>query len=115
MVRSCGADGLDSSLVTIHDPESPTGPVRTCIGCRGKVTKRELLRIVAGDGTVVPDPGGSAAGRGAHLHPTVACFELAVRKRVFSRALRYAGGSGGALDLTQLEQYLARPVRDLPR
>ena len=56
---------------------------------------------------MVPDPGGSAPGRGAHLHPTLACFELATRKRAFARALRHDAGRGqGALDLAGLEQYL---------
>jgi predicted RNA-binding protein YlxR (DUF448 family) len=37
---------------------------------------------------VVPDPDRRAAGRGASLHPTLACFEQAVRRRAFGRALR---------------------------
>ena len=97
--------------MTPHDLRSPTGPVRTCIGCREKAAKRELLRVVAGDGTVVPDPGGSAPGRGAHLHPSLACFELAERRRAFTRALRYDAGAAGALDLSGLEQYLTETVR----
>lgn len=55
---------------------------------------------------MVPDPDGSAPGRGAHLHPTLACFELAGRRRAFTRALRYDAGTGGALELAELEQYL---------
>ena len=57
--------------------------------------KPELLRVVAiGDatGTVLsPDLRGSAGGRGAHLHPTVACLDLAVRRKAFGRALRVHG------------------------
>ena len=45
-----------------------------------------------GQPAVVPDPQGTAPGRGAHLHPTTACYELAVRKRAFGRALRWNGG-----------------------
>jgi uncharacterized protein len=69
------------------------GPVRTCIGCRQRTAKIELLRVVAGSDTdghpaVVPDPRGRADGRGAHLHPTAECLEQAVRRRAFGRALR---------------------------
>ena len=96
--------------MTSHDPRGPHGPVRTCIGCREKVAKRELLRVVAGDGTVVPDPAGSAPGRGAYLHLDPACLELAERRRAFTRALRY-DAAGGALDLSGLEQYLTTTVR----
>jgi uncharacterized protein len=40
---------------------------------------------------VVPDPQGAAPGRGAHLHPTTACYELAVRRKAFGRGLRVSG------------------------
>ena len=64
------------------------GPVRTCIGCRQRAAKEELLRVVAGDGVLVPDPTRRAPGRGAHLHPSPECLELALRRRAFARALR---------------------------
>ena len=74
----------------------PAGVVRTCIGCRQRAAKQELLRVVVRDeGTgpvVVPDPDGRAPGRGAHLHPTPACLGLAQRRRAFPRALRVDGG-----------------------
>ncbi|HWI43531.1 MAG TPA: YlxR family protein [Nocardioides sp.] len=88
-----------------HRPKSPAapeqipspGPVRTCVGCRQRAAKRELLRVTAGSGpdgqpAVVPDPDGTAPGRGAHLHPTTECYELAVRRRAFARALRLGAG-----------------------
>jgi len=54
------------------------------------------LRVTAGSDTdgrpaVVPDPEAIRPGRGAHLHPTTACYDLAVRRRAFSRALRRPG------------------------
>lgn len=54
---------------------------------------------------VVPDPRGTAPGRGAHLHPTTECLELAERKRAFRRALRYEGGK--ALGLDALREYVS--------
>ena len=74
-----------------------------------------MLRLVAGsvDGrpVVLPDPTGSAAGRGAHLHPTTACYELAVKRKAFARALRAAGGQG--LPSDAVAQHLTR-VTDAP-
>jgi uncharacterized protein len=67
---------------------------------------------------VVPDPGGTAPGRGAHLHPTLECFELAERKRAFARALRHdAGGRNGMgpLGLESLRQYLTSSVTEQSR
>ena len=49
-----------------------------------------------GQPVAVPDPLGIAPGRGAHLHPTAACYELAVRKKAFGRALRVPTGVDGA-------------------
>jgi predicted RNA-binding protein YlxR (DUF448 family) len=71
--------------------------VRTCLGCRQRAAKSELLRVVASDRgaglEVVPDPARRAPGRGAHLHPSAECLALALRRRAFPRALRTAGGS----------------------
>ena len=86
-------------------PDDPLreGPVRTCIGCRKRATRRELLRVIAGSdettgrSVVWPDPDGTAPGRVAHLHPTSGCYDLAVRRKAFSRALfpRSRGVEGG--------------------
>ncbi|CAB4724330.1 unannotated protein [freshwater metagenome] len=70
--------------------------------------------MVAGSDThgqpaVVPDPGGTAPGRGAHLHPTAECLDLAVRRKAFARALRIAGGGPG-LSTTPLAEHLTTRV-----
>jgi len=54
---------------------------------------------------VVPDPTATRPGRGAHLHPATACYELAVRRRAFGRALRVQPGA--ALDSAPVATYLA--------
>jgi uncharacterized protein len=115
-VDSSGTVGL-STVAREHgssscpDARTLTGPVRTCVGCRERAAKRELVRVTAGsdvDGhpAVLPDPDGTATGRGAHLHPTAECYELAVRRKAFSRALRFAGDSGAALSSAPLAHYL---------
>ena len=45
---------------------------------------------------VVPDPTATAHGRGAHLHPTSECYDLAVRRKAFTRALRLGAGPSAA-------------------
>ena len=89
-------------------------PVRTCIGCRKRATRRELLRVTAGTDTrgasaVVPDPDGTAPGRGAHLHPTTECFDLAVRRKAFPRALRAGTGLSTALVQEFLDSQAVQP------
>lgn len=94
-------------------------PIRTCIGCRKRAAKRELLRIVAGSDAadqegktgswfVVPDPDCTALGRGAHLHPTAECLALAERRRAFARALRHSTEARGTLSLEWLRKHLGQ-------
>ncbi|MET0819546.1 MAG: YlxR family protein [Aeromicrobium sp.] len=69
--------------------------VRTCIGCRQRSDKADLVRVVAVQGStatvVTPDPHGTLPGRGAHLHPMLRCLDLATRRKAFGRALRVEG------------------------
>jgi len=88
---------IESPMVDSLTDRSTPVPIRTCVGCRTRTTKSELLRVVVGSDAqgqpaVCPDPRGTAPGRGAHLHPTPACYDLAVRRRAFSRALRLREG-----------------------
>ena len=77
-------------------------PVRTCVGCRQRAAAGELLRVVAADGAVVPDPTRRIPGRGAHLHPVVTCLDLAEKRRAFPRALRVAA----PLDVSAVRTHL---------
>ena len=88
---------------TRHTP-SLTGPVRTCVGCRKTDSRSALLRVVAGgDGDLVPDLRRCLPGRGAWLHPTGECFDLAVRRRAFGRALRVSA----PLDTSAVAEWVA--------
>ena len=97
--------------MVVHEHISPArmklDPVRTCVGCRERTSKSELLRVVAGTDTeghlvLVPDPARTAPGRGAHLHPVIACYDLAVRRKAFPRALR----AKGALDSEAVREHI---------
>lgn len=69
-------------------PKPGVEPVRTCVGCRRKGSRSELVRYVLVDGVVTVDPSRSAPGRGAWLHDEAQCGELAARSRALERALR---------------------------
>ena len=71
------------------------GMARTCVGCRRRDVRSALLRVVAerndtGEqiARVVVDQRLRLPGRGAWLHPTPECLDLAVRLKAFGRALR---------------------------
>ncbi|WP_236951934.1 YlxR family protein [Kibdelosporangium phytohabitans] len=81
------------------------------MGCRTRASAEELLRVVAEDGELVPDPRRRHAGRGAWLHPAPACLDSAERKKAFPRALRVQG----PLDTGPVRAHLgseARPTED---
>ena len=92
-------EGLDSEV------RGMTGPIRTCVGCRQATIKADLFRIALVGTTAVPDPAGSASGRGVYVHQNPDCFERAVRKRAFARAFR----TQGALDVEMVRKFLAEP------
>jgi len=68
--------------------KSSRGPVRSCLGCSARRAKRELVRFVNKDGTLVPDLLSLAIGRGAYLCYDKECFLRAFKKNVFARALK---------------------------
>ncbi|MEV5175327.1 YlxR family protein [Streptomyces flaveolus] len=77
-------------------------PERTCVGCRERAAKNDLLRIVESEGACAPDPRGTLPGRGAYVHPALVCLDQAVRRRAFPRALRVPG----PLDTKALRRYV---------
>lgn len=69
-------------------------PQRQCMGCRERMDKRDLIRIVrAPDGTVGLDFSGKAAGRGAYLCPKAECLKKAQRAKSLERALEVGIGA----------------------
>lgn len=58
----------------------------------------------SGAPVALPDPTGTAPGRGAHLHPTPECYDLAARRKAFARALRVGAGLSSA----PVGEYVAR-------
>ncbi|WP_285245415.1 YlxR family protein [Pseudarthrobacter sp. fls2-241-R2A-127] len=71
-------------------------PERTCIGCRKKGQRSQLLRLVAegsGSSAVLVDERRRMAGRGAWLHPNETCLALAIKRRAFGRAFPGATGT----------------------
>ncbi|MEU0988015.1 YlxR family protein [Streptomyces sp. NPDC005953] len=77
-------------------------PERTCVGCRERAAKTDLLRIVVVGGECVPDDRGTLPGRGAYVHPAMDCLDLAVRRRAFPRAFK----AKGPLDTAGVHRHL---------
>jgi predicted RNA-binding protein YlxR (DUF448 family) len=65
-----------------HEPE------RSCVGCRQRAPKAELLRVARTPAGVRVDPQGNAPGRGAYVHRDRGCVDAALRKGALASALR---------------------------
>jgi predicted RNA-binding protein YlxR (DUF448 family) len=64
-------------------------PLRSCVVCRTKRPKRELIRIVkTTDGVVRVDVTGRANGRGAYLCSEPACWVGGVTRGKLSQSLK---------------------------
>jgi hypothetical protein len=107
--RAGRGGALDSPAAT--GQIRPTGPVRTCVGCRERAARDDLLRVVAVEGRLVPDRARHLPGRGASVHPDVRCIDLADTRRAFPRALRLPG----PLDATALREAVQQQDQHSPQ
>ena len=61
-------------------------PQRTCIGCKEKKDKKDLIRIVRNkEGNITLDRTGRANGRGAYICDNIECLEKAIKTKVLAR------------------------------
>jgi len=64
-------------------------PQRSCVVCREKQDKRQLVRLVRQpDGQVAVDPTGKQNGRGAYLCHQPDCWDKALQTDILSKALQ---------------------------
>jgi predicted RNA-binding protein YlxR (DUF448 family) len=69
-------------------------PQRSCIACRAKLPKRELIRVVrTPEGMLEIDLKGKRAGRGAYLCRKWQCSETALQPGRLSQALKCKVGA----------------------
>ncbi|MGI5877045.1 MAG: RNase P modulator RnpM [Christensenellales bacterium] len=64
-------------------------PMRMCVGCREKMPKRSLIRVVRDtEGVVRVDATGKVSGRGAYLCPgSAACLKRAMKSKLLEKNL----------------------------
>ena len=66
-------------------------PLRTCMGCNSKKTKKELVRIVKNkDNNVSIDRTGKLEGRGAYICEDIACLEKVIKSKRLEKVLDIA-------------------------
>jgi len=63
-------------------------PVRTCVACRQKRPKKDLIRVAKKDGQVSLNLSGQGEGRGAYICPKESCFYAKDTRSKLGRALR---------------------------
>lgn len=61
-------------------------PQRTCIGCKTKKDKKDLIRIVKDkEENIFIDRTGKANGRGAYICDDITCLEKAIKSKALQR------------------------------
>jgi len=64
-----------------------TIPQRTCIGCKAKKDKKDLIRIVKDkEGNIFIDRTGKANGRGAYICDDINCLEQAIKSKSLQKS-----------------------------
>jgi hypothetical protein len=80
-------------------------PVRTCVGCRQRGNRSDLVRIANFQGNLSVDSDKKLPGRGSWLHKKTKCLETAVERKAFGRAFREKADLEQVTDLVkQIEQ-----------
>lgn len=84
-------------------------PQRTCLGCRQKKEKTELLRIVCTmGGRVEVDAQAKKPGRGAYLCPLTECWEQGLKVKRLSYVLRVPVDQEAVADLREFGRGLSQ-------
>ena len=66
-------------------------PQRQCMGCRERMDKRQLIRVVrTPEGNVQLDFSGKLGGRGAYICPKAECLKKARKGKALDRSLEVA-------------------------
>ena len=84
---------------------------RTCVGCRQRSQRADLLRIVSKSNVLAFDQHKNMPGRGAWIHPSSDCLDLAIQRNAFGRALKLTkqpDSSGLVFTKEQAETMLAK-------
>ncbi len=70
--------------------ENKKQPLRQCVACREKKSKKDLIRIVklANSDEYVLDPTNKLNGRGAYICNDQKCIDLAVNKKLINRSFK---------------------------
>ncbi|OPX36934.1 MAG: hypothetical protein B1H11_06660 [Desulfobacteraceae bacterium 4484_190.1] len=64
-------------------------PIRTCISCKARRNKKELIRLVLNaQGQVIIDDRGNGQGRGVYVCRGKSCLSALEKRNLLSRAFR---------------------------
>jgi len=77
-------------------------PIRSCIVCRKRTRKRDLLRLVFNGGMVELDRDFKVLARGCYVHSELKCVEGLRKTGLIGRALRLPSDLPGVVEVVEL-------------
>jgi len=77
-------------------------PIRSCIVCRKRATKRDLLRLVFNGGEIKLDRDFRVPARGCYVHSELKCVEGLRKTGLIGRALRLPPNLPGVVEVIEL-------------
>jgi hypothetical protein len=86
--------------------------VRTCVGCRTRRPKADMVRFVVGGGRVAL---GNADGRGTYVCRAESCLEKVLKRRDLRNLLEQPAAEGTLADLRRAVQCGRAPDQGDPR
>jgi len=91
-----------------QQPRTKHVPERTCIACRRKAGKRELVRLVCSGEAVEADLKGKRPGRGVYLCLSTECWEKGLKSNRVEHGLRTKLSTDNRLLLIEYGRGLAK-------
>jgi predicted RNA-binding protein YlxR (DUF448 family) len=99
--------------MTVSQKHAKHVPERTCIACRQKRPKWELIRIVRTvTGGLEIDLRGKKTGRGAYLCKQQECWEIGLKKKKLAQALKSEIRADQRTELMEYSKTLPSAIRE---
>lgn len=80
--------GTDSRIIYVRGNSNYMKEIRSCIICRKKKNKHELIRVISQDGNAVWDKKCNAPSRGIYICNEISCLEKIMKAKYLEKIIK---------------------------